>query len=105
MKPQVKERLHLFLMKSIDLIITGIVCAIISSLITTFILAEIEVNSKNKEKINSLSDICIGSNRDWVDQYFGTPQFSAEKGDYLLCAYTTDHFLLQIAYLNDSVHS
>jgi hypothetical protein len=105
MKPQTKEKLRVFLIKSIDLIITGIVCAIISSLITTFILAEIEIKAENQQKINHLSSICIGSNREWVDQCFGTPQFSAEKEEYLLCAYTTDDFILQIAYMNDSVQA
>lgn len=98
MKPQTQERLKRLSSTIIDFIITGVICAIVSTLISTAILNNIEMESQNKKRVSLLSYISIGTNREWVDQSFGTPQYSATQDEYDLCAYTSDDFLLQVVY-------
>ena len=103
MKLNIKEILRHILSKLADFVFTGILCVIISSVITTSILENIEVKSQNNRHMALLSSISIGSNQSWIDENFGTPQFTANKGEYLLCAYTNDNFLLQVIYSDHSV--
>jgi hypothetical protein len=102
-KPHVKETLNHVFAKLADLFFAGIICVIISSLITTGILENIEAKSQDNRRMALLSRISIGTNQSWVDENFGTPQFMANKDEYLLCVYTSDNFLLQVVYSDHSV--
>lgn len=91
------------LRKSAEPILTGIVFAVIASLLTTFIM-EGRANKKEvAQQIDSVLDLYIGCHKQWVDARFGVPHFSGQQDEYLLCAYISDLFVIQIAY--DSAQS
>ena len=79
-------------------LLTGVVFAVIASLLTTGILSRSETRSQFKKQLDNISNIYIGCNKSWADQSFGNPQFSAQEGDYLLCAYVSDYYVLQFAF-------
>lgn len=81
-----------------DSIMTGIVFAVIASLLTTSIIGKMESQSKIDEQLNNISNIYIGCNKQWADEKFGAPHFSGKQNEYTLCAYVTDFFVVQIAF-------
>ena len=82
----------------LESIITGIVFAIIASLLTTSILESNEQRRETKNQIQNISNIYIGCNKSWADESFGTPEFSCVKDDILLCAYISEYYVIQIAF-------
>lgn len=86
------------LYKSIELIFTGIIFAVAASLLSTYILENIQEKRMQESHLNNISNIYIGCNKLWVDESFGSPQFVSEKEGYILCAYTSDFFVIQFVF-------
>ena len=84
--------------KLLEWAVTGIIFAIAASILSSIIMMHIEGKNKIKEQLNNLSEIYIGCNKEWVDEHFGAPQFSGQKGEYTLCAYISDSFVIQMAF-------
>lgn len=82
----------------VESIITGIVFAVIASLLTSNIISYNERKNKIEQQINSLSNLYIGCNKQWADEQFGAPQFSCNKQNYLFCAYVSDYFVVQFVF-------
>jgi len=81
-------------------ITTGIIFAIIASLLTTSIIKYNEQRRETKNQIQNISNIYIGCNKSWADESFGTPEFSYVKDNILLCAYISEYYVIQIAFDN-----
>lgn len=94
----IKPKLKKVIFKLVELSISGIIFAVAASLLTANIIDRKEQQRVINNQINDLSNIYIGCNKQWVDQAFGYPQFIGQKEDYLLCAYVSNYFVLQIAY-------
>lgn len=95
-----------FLVKLSESMITGIVFAIIASLLTTLIVECREQKKSIKAQINNISNIYIGCNKAWADECFGTPEFSYKTDKNLLCAYVSEYYVIQIAFdLNHSAQA
>lgn len=86
------------LSKIAEMILTGIIFAIIASLLTANIVEERGLRREINTQLKNLSNVYIGCNKQWADEAFGAPQFVGQKEDYQLCAYVNDYFVLQIAY-------
>lgn len=84
--------------KIAEMVLTGIVFAIVAALLTADIVEERELRREINTQLKNLSNVYIGCNKQWADEAFGAPQFVGQKEDYQLCAYVTDYFVLQIAY-------
>lgn len=105
-KPQEDGRKHLFqkgCIKNVtkhffEWIITGVVFAVVASLLSTVLMAHIEENSRDRNQLNDLSNIYIGCSRAWMDEHFGVPQFVGHNDKYTLCAYILDSFAIQAAF-------
>ena len=81
-----------------DSFLVGVVFAVISSLLITHIQENIQINREIRKQESNLSNIYIGCNKSWVDENFGTPQFIHIKDGYLVCAYISEYYALQIAF-------
>lgn len=86
------------LYKSIELVFTGIIFAVVASLLTTYILENIQEKRMQEAYLKNISNIYIGCNKLWVDESFGSPQFVSEKEGYLLCAYISDFSVVQLVF-------
>lgn len=95
---KVKQNKNGIVCKLGEWIITGFILATISAIVTSSILNCMEKHRIINEEINNISNIYIGCNKDWVDDRFGYPQFSSQKGEYLLCAYSSEYYMLQFAF-------
>ena len=93
-----KDRIMSFLIKVVELFFTGVVFAVIASLLTTEIIDKKESEKIARAQFDGLSKIYIGCNKQWADDTFGTPQFVGNKGEYLLCAYISDSYVIQMAF-------
>lgn len=93
-----KKPVKNFFKKLLDLSFTGIVLAVVASLLTTFIMNKIQLKNEQERQISDISNIYIGCNIDWMNEHFGAPQFTAQKDDYTLCAYISDYFVVQVAF-------
>lgn len=89
---------HPVVCKILEWVVTGVVFAIVASILSSVIMTHIEEKNKINEQLSNLSDIFIGCNKEWVDERFGTPQFSGKNGEYTLCAYISDYFVIQMAF-------
>lgn len=85
-------------LKFAELALTGIIFAIVASLLTANIIDRKEQQRTINRQLDSLSSVYIGCSKQWVDETFGYPQFIGQKEDYLLCAYVSDYFILQVAF-------
>lgn len=85
------------LKKSPEMILTGIVFAAAASLLSSCIMSRMEEKQQVKEQLDNLSRLYIGCSKEWLNDSFGTPQFSGQKDEYTLYAYVTDQFLVQVA--------
>lgn len=90
------------LIKLFDLIFTGVVLAIVASLLTTHILQKAEIKRLLEARLEDISNIYIGCNEDWIDERFGEPQFISRKDDFKMCAYVFEYCVIQIAYDNNN---
>lgn len=84
--------------KIINQILSGIVFAIVAALLTAKIIEHDEHLCVINAQLNNLSNVYIGCSKQWADETFGYPQFVGQKDNYLLSAYISDYFVLQIAY-------
>ena len=84
--------------KLLEWVVTGIVFAIAASILSSIIMMRMEEKNKITEQLNNLSEIYIGCNKEWVDEQFGSPQFTGQKEGYTLCAYISDFFVIQMAF-------
>ena len=84
--------------KIINQILSGIVFAIVAALLTAKIIEHDEHLRVINAQLNNLSNVYIGCSKQWADETFGYPQFVGQKDNYLLSAYISDYFVLQIAY-------
>ena len=89
-----KELWHEILMA----LITGVVFAVIATLLSTWIMNRAEKKRRIDEQLDNLSKVYIGCNKQWADEKFGVPQFSGTYEDYTLCAYVSDYYVLQMAF-------
>lgn len=87
-----------FVFKILELLVTGLLLAVIASLLSTHILNCQQKKAKIQQQLNSLSRIYIGCSKQWADEQFGCPQFIYQSKDYLLCAYISDFFVVQFAF-------
>lgn len=83
---------------TVNQVLSGIVFAIVAALLTANIIERKEHRRAINAQLNNLSNVYIGCSKQWADEVFGYPQFVGQKDDYLLTAYITDYFVLQIAY-------
>lgn len=93
-----KNKIKGFLEKVVEFIITGIVFAVIASLLTTAIIKKWDAEQKINDQLDNLSNVYIGCNKQWADEAFGAPQFTGQKDEYLLCAYISDYYVLQMVF-------
>ena len=84
--------------KGVELVVTGIVFAVIASLLTTAIIEKRDAEQKTKTQLENLSNVYIGCNKQWTDEHFGAPQFTGQKDEYLLCAYVSEFYVLQMVF-------
>ena len=97
-RTRIGTELKSFLQKTPELILTGIVFAVVASLLTTWIQEKYDAKENITLQLDNLSNVYIGCNKQWVDEAFGAPQFTGQKDDYLLCAYISDYYVLQIVF-------
>ncbi len=83
-------------------VMNGIVMAVIASILTTIIIDKTTINATEEQRFKDISNIYIGCNKEWMDDRFGVAQFSAYKDDFLLCAYISDAYVIQVAYDNSN---
>ena len=95
-----KDNIKKYLCELMKLIFNGIGIAVIASLLTTFIITNVEYRNNINDQLKNISNIYIGCNKQWADEKFGSPQFSGEKEGYMLCAYVTDYFVVQMIFDN-----
>lgn len=93
-----KECLNRFFKKLFELLFTGVILAVVASLLTTSIMNKNEQKKEQQRQISDISNIFIGCSSDWMNEHFGSPQFTAHKENYTLCAYISDYFVIQIAF-------
>ena len=79
-------------------VLSGIVFAVVAALLTANIMDHKERQRTIDNQLKNLSNVYIGCSKQWADEAFGYPQFIGQKEEYLLCAYISDYFVLQIAY-------
>ena len=84
--------------KSLEVLFTGVILAVVASLLTTYIIERNDQHKSLNSYLSSISDIYIGCNKLWVDEHFGNPQFITQKEEYILCAYVSSFFVVQIAF-------
>lgn len=84
--------------KTVELLMTGIVFAVVASLLTQYISEQNTQRSLVEKRLTSISSIYIGCSKEWVDEQFGAPQFIGEIEGYTMCAYLSDFYLLQFAF-------
>lgn len=89
---------HPVVCKILEWVVTGVVFAIVASILSSVIMTHIEEKNKINEQLRDLSNIFIGCNKVWVDEHFGSPQFSGQKDEYTLCAYISDYYVIQMAF-------
>lgn len=98
-----KIKIKKIIEKGIELIVTGIILAVIASLLTTTIIEKRDTEREIKSKLHNLSNVYIGCNKEWADEVFGAPQFTGQKDGYLLCAYISEYYVLQLVF--DEAHA
>lgn len=96
--PYRKNKIKRLVEKVVELTVTGIVFAVVASLLTTAIIEKRDEERKIQTQLEKLSNVYIGCNKQWADEAFGAPQFTGQKDDYLLCAYISEHYVLQIVF-------
>lgn len=85
-------------LRFLEAILTGIVFAIIASLLTTCISENLKQREEITRQIKNISNIYIGCNKEWADETFGLPEFSCVTNDILLCAYISEYYVIQFAF-------
>jgi len=86
------------LLKATELVSTGIIFAVVASLLTTAIIDANRQQAIVKGQLDAISNIYIGCNKSWIDQGLGNPQFIATKDELLLCAYVSEYYVIQVAF-------
>lgn len=86
-----------YLKKAAGPVTTGLIFAIAASIMSSCIMRDWEAERQIEEQLDNLSRLYIGCSKEWLNDSFGTPQFSGQKNDFSLYAYVTKHFLVQVA--------
>ena len=97
-RTRINTGIYSFLKKTSELVLTGIVFAVAASLLTTWIQEKQDAKENITSQLTNLSNVYIGCNKQWMDETFGSPQFSGQKDEYLLCAYISDYYVLQVVF-------
>lgn len=93
-----KEKTNKALKKIRELLFSGVVIAVVASLFTQAILEYNAEKRTQTDRLDSISNIYIGSSKQWADEQFGAPNFTGQKDEYTLCAYLSEYYLIQIAF-------
>ena len=92
------KRLTYLFHRLLEALFSGIVLAVVASLLTTSIMENEQQKNAQERLILDIPKIYIGCNMDWMNEHFGIPQFTGEKNDYTLCAYISEYFVIQAAF-------
>lgn len=92
------NRLASLFHRLLEALFSGIVLAVVASLLTTSIVENKQQKNEQERLILDIPNIYIGCNMEWMNEHFGIPQFTGEKDDYTLCAYVSEYFVIQAAF-------
>ncbi len=84
--------------KALDWLITGIIFAVVATILSSIIMTKHERRVIAKQQLSDISNIYIGSNREWLNEHFGVPQFVGYYDKFTFCAYILDYFAIQVAF-------
>lgn len=92
-----------------NLILSSVILAIMANLLSNSFEANSAYKQMEEKRLQQLSNINIGTSKEWMDDTFGVPQFTgnptvsfsddkSKSLTYTCCAYISDYYVLQAVY-------
>lgn len=75
-----------------------VIATLVSTFVSYLISTKFEEQRQEQKILDSIHNICIGSSKDWIDNYLGPSAFSTQVDDYLQCVYLTDLASVRVFY-------